>query len=167
MHIDNNLKLALEDPITKSVRKTNVIKTLQNTSGPKSQSKKDFRFVKKPTKEIQPTDYTEYPGNFCSEEYMQRLPWDIVALNTSYNDFYTTSKIKHLSEKTFRQAAQRISQQIRFKQLLSQSINKKSGGDPEKASKLVSLGMVGFVKDKLAEIEHEQAEKELVSSSDP
>lgn len=134
---------------------------------------KQFRFVRKPTFD------KSYFGrgdsmaqiahaDFSSSEYLAKLPWDLLVNNQSFNDFYLTSKVKNINDFQTKMYVERMAQKLKMRQLLADAQNSKHDASSEvhQAQKIVSLGMIGFVKSRIATLQSEKLERERVSCGD-
>ena len=108
------------------------------------------------------------PKAFSSEEYLAKLPWDLIVNNQNFNDFYLTSKVKNINDFQTRIYVERMAQKLRLRQLFADSQKHKldQNSEASRAQKMVSLGMIGFVKNRIATLQSERLERERVTADD-
>jgi len=143
---------------------------LRSDSTPDIATRKQIQFVRKPTFDrsyfgLCNSMVQTSPKNFSSDEYLAKLPWDLIVNNQNFNDFYLTSKVKNINDFQTKIYMERIAQKLRLRQLFADTQKNKPGQSAEsnQAQKMVSLGMIGFVKNRIATLQSEKLERERVA----
>lgn len=92
----------------------------------------------------------------------------MIVNNQNFNDFYLTSKVKNINDFQTRIYVERMAQKLRLRQLFADTQKHKldQNAEASQAQKMVSLGMIGFVKNRIATLQSERLERERVTAGD-
>jgi hypothetical protein len=145
----------------------------QSDSTPNNAKRKQLQFVRKPTFDRSYFGRCDSmvqidPKAFSSEEYLAKLPWDLIVNNQNFNDFYLTSRVKNINDFQTKIYMERMAQKLRLRQLFAETHknNLSQSAEASRAKKMVSLGMIGFMKNRIATLQSEKLERERVASHD-